>query len=126
MAAEPLGVLLISGTHERAHYAFVMATGAAALGRRVTVFATNEGCRALLADPASLAGAEREAEVRARGVATLAELRGYAVEFGVRLIACEAGLRMAGLDPAALLPGVEVAGIATFLETVAGGQIVSL
>ena len=30
---EPLGVLLLSGTHDRAHYAFVLATGAAALGR---------------------------------------------------------------------------------------------
>ena len=29
----PLGVLLISGGHDRAHYAFVLATGAAALGR---------------------------------------------------------------------------------------------
>jgi peroxiredoxin family protein len=126
MPTEPLGILLISGTHERAHYAFVMATGAAALGRRVTLFATNEGCRALLADPSSLDGSEREAAVRARGVATLGELRGFATEFGVRLIACEAGLRMAGLDAAAMLPAVEVAGVATFLEAVSGGQIVSL
>jgi predicted peroxiredoxin len=45
---------------------------------------------------------------------------------GVRLIACEAGLRLAALDAAALLPGVEVAGIATFLAAVGGGQIISL
>jgi peroxiredoxin family protein len=30
----PLGILLISGGHERAHYALVIATAAAALGRR--------------------------------------------------------------------------------------------
>ena len=29
--AKPLGILLISGGHERAHYALVLATGAAAL-----------------------------------------------------------------------------------------------
>ena len=38
-----LGVLLMSGSHDRAHYAFVVASGAAALGREVIVFATNRG-----------------------------------------------------------------------------------
>ena len=42
------------------------------------------------------------------------------------MIACEAGLRVEDLDAAALLPGVEVAGIATFLEAVGDGQIVSI
>ena len=124
--AEPLGVLLLSAGHERAHYAFVLAAGAAALGRQVTLFATNEGCRALLADLALLADSERDAAVRATGVAGIAELRAAAVELGVRLIACEAGLRMAHLATAALLPDVEVAGVATFLAATAGGQIVSL
>jgi len=35
-----LGILLLSGGHERAHYAFVLATGAAAVGRAVVLFAT--------------------------------------------------------------------------------------
>jgi formate dehydrogenase major subunit len=73
--SDPLGVLLLSGTHERAHFAFVLATGAAALGRRVTVFATNAGCQALFADWSGLEGADRDARVRARGVAGFAELR---------------------------------------------------
>ena len=126
MAAEPLGLLLISGGHERAHYAFVIAAGAAALGRRVVLFATNEGCRALLADPSGMADMARDAAVRASGVAGLAELHEAAAALGVRRIACDAGLRMAGLQAAALRPDVEVAGVATFLEAVAGGQIVSL
>jgi peroxiredoxin family protein len=125
VAADPLGLLLISGGHERAHYAFVLAAGAAALGRPVVLFATNEGCRALLADLSGLEGA-RDAAVRAAGVAGIAELRAAAAELGVRLIACEAGLRIAGLDAGALMPGAEVAGVATFLASVAGGQIVSL
>ncbi len=121
--AEPLGLLLISPGHERAHYAFLLAAGAAALGRRVVLFATNEGCRALLAE---LPAAPREADVVAAGVAGLGELRNAAVELGVRMIACEAGLRVAGLAADALLPGVEVAGVASFLAAVSGGQIVSL
>ena len=47
-------------------------------------------------------------------------------KLGARLIACEAGLRMAALDRALLLPGVEVAGVATFLEAVGDGQMISL
>ena len=39
VASEPLGILLLSGAHDRAHYAFVLASGAAALGRQVVLFA---------------------------------------------------------------------------------------
>jgi peroxiredoxin family protein len=125
--AEParLGVLLLSGSHDRAHYAFVLATGAAALGRTVTLFATNAGCHALMADWRALAGSGRDATIQARGVAGLDVLREAAADLSVRLIACEAGLRAEALDPAALLPSVEVAGIATFLEAVGPGQIVT-
>jgi peroxiredoxin family protein len=124
--SEPLGILLISGTHERAHYAFVMASGAAALGRTVVLFATNAGCRALMRDWAGLADSGRDARVREAGVAGFAELREAALELGVRPIVCEAGLRSEGLDPGTLLPDVEVAGVATFLSAVGSGQIVTL
>lgn len=123
---EPLGILLISGGHERAHYAFVLAAGAAAIGRRVCVFATNAGCLALAQDWSGLADAGRDAVVREAGVAGLDELREAAAELGVRLLACDAGLRMAGLEAAPLLRGVEVAGVPTFLAATAGGQIVTL
>ena len=124
--ALPLGVLLVSGGHERAHYAFVLAAAAAALGRSVVLFATNEGTRALCADVAGLDDAGREARVRAAGVAGLAELRGATMEMGARLIACEAGLLMAGVQATELLPGVEVAGVATFLSAMSGGQVITL
>ena len=123
--AEPFGILLMSGTHDRAHYAFVLATAAGAIGRDVTLFATNAGCRALLADWRSLDDAAREDRLLARGVAGLETLRDAAVELGIRMIACEAGLRAEAIDPAGLCPGVLVAGAVTFLEAVRGGQIVS-
>jgi peroxiredoxin family protein len=126
MSGAPLGLLLLSGTHERAHYALVLATGAAALGRRVTLFATNAGGRALLADWSTLQDAARDDRLRARGVAGFAELREAAFELSVRMIACEAGLRAEALSAAELAPGVEVAGVATFLEAVGAGQIISL
>lgn len=126
MPSETLGVLLVSGAHDRAHYAFVVASGAAAIGRDVVVFATNAGCHALFTDWSGLADADRDARVSAAGVAGLDVLREACVEMGVRLIACEAGLRAEGLDDGRLLAGVEVAGIATFLSAVGAGQIVTL
>lgn len=124
--SERLGILLLSGTHDRAHYAYVLAAGAASIGRKVTLFATNNGCRALLEDWSQLDAVGRDAAVRVRGIAGLGELRETALSLGVRMIACESGLRAEALDGAPLLAGVEVAGVVTFLEAVGGGQIVSL
>ena len=129
MPAEPFGVLLLSGAHDRAHYAFVLATAAAAIGRQVTLFASNAGCRALLADwrdpTRGLDGSARDATIVARGVAGLDTLLEAADEMGVALIACEAGLRAEAIDPALLRHGVRVAGVVTFLEAVRGGPVVT-
>jgi peroxiredoxin family protein len=121
-----LGVLLLSGAHARAHYAFVVASGAAALGRTVILFATNQGCRALCRDWTDLSDAGRDAAIQSRGVAGLDTLRDACLEMDVRMIACEAGLRAEALDPALLLAHVEVSGIATFLSAVGTGQVITI
>jgi len=123
--APPLGILLLSGEHDRAHYALVLATGAAALGREVTLFATNRGCRLFLADQPLLAD-PREAALAERGVAGIATLLDATGELGIRRIACEAGLRAEDIPAAALLPDIEVAGVVTFLGAVGEGQIVTV
>jgi peroxiredoxin family protein len=124
--APPLGILLLSGEHDRVHAAFLVAAGAAALGRAVMLFATNAGCRAVLTDWSGLTDAGRDERVRAAGVAGLDTLRDATRDLGARLLVCEAGLRAEGLDGAGLWPGVEVAGIATFLSAVGTGQIVTI
>lgn len=126
MPSDPLGILLLSGSHDRAHYAFVVAAGAAALGRPVVLFATNGGCKALLEDWSGLVDAARDARIQSVGVAGLTELRDASRDMGVRMIACEAGLRAEGLDASNLLDNVEVAGIATFLSVVGKGQIITI
>ena len=126
MPSDPLGVLLLSGTHDRAHYAFVVASGAAALGRPVVVFATNRGCLALCRDWSELDLTDRDARIQAHGVAGLDTLRNACLDMDVRMIACEAGLRAEALDPGLLLPQVEVAGIVTFLSAVGTGQIITI
>jgi peroxiredoxin family protein len=125
-ASEPLGVMLLSGEHNRAHYAFVVAAGAAALGRTVVLFATNSGCLALCGDPSGLTDYPRDARIQKRGVAGLVTLRDACVDMDVRMIACEAGLRAEAIDPAILLPRVEIAGIATFLAALGAGQVMTI
>lgn len=120
-----LGILLLSGGHERAHYALVLATGAAAIGREVVLFATNAGCR-LFDATRPLEADPRETLLAERGVAGLGTLLAAAGELGIRRIACEAGLRAEGMELAALAPGVEVAGVVTFLSAVGPGQMISL
>jgi uncharacterized protein len=124
--SETLGLLLLSGSHDRVHYAFVLASGAAALGRPVVLFASNRGCLGLAIDWSALSDAGRDDRIRAAGVAGLDELREASIELGVRLIACEAGLKAEGIDAASLLPQVEVAGVATFLSAVRAGQVITL
>ena len=116
-------MLLISGGHERAHYAFMVATAAAAMGRHVVVFATNEGCRGL---SGAMTDDPHEAAVVATGVAGLQELRTASLELGVQLMACDSGMRMAGIDVNSLIPGVDVSGLPAFLSAVGAGQIVTL
>ena len=123
--ARTLGILLLSGGHERAHYALVLATGAAALGRDAVLFATNAGCRLFL-EPCPLLADPREAALEARGVAGVGTLLAAASELGLRRIACEAGLKAEDLAGRPLAPGVEAAGVATFLSAVGDGQMVSL
>jgi uncharacterized protein len=124
--SEPLGILLLSGSHDRVHYAFVLASGAAAIGRSVVLFASNRGCLGLAKDWSGLEDAQRERRVNVAGVAGLDELRDASIELGVRLIACEAGLRSEDIGADTLLPEVEVAGVVTFLSAVGSGQIVTL
>lgn len=122
---DPLGILLISGDFERAHTAFLLAAAAAAIGRKVTIFATSEGCRALCADWSGLADSGRDAAMRLRGIAGIGELRDSTCALGVRMIACETGLRIAAIARTDLMDGVEVAGAASFLGE-SRGQIVTL
>ncbi len=118
--------MLLSGEYSRAHFALMLATGAAAIGREVTLFATNQGCHALANDWSGLAGVAEDAVARQRGVAGFEELRQAAVQLNIAMIACEAGLRLVGLSEAALLPEVRIAGVVTFLAATKGAQIITL
>jgi peroxiredoxin family protein len=127
---EKLSVLVFSGAYERVHYALVLASSAAAIGKPATLFFTDQALRALrraeaagapgwrsLPATAGSDGGTVDDDHRARGVAGFEELLTACVELGVRFIACEMGLRAMNLQPAALRSDIpiEVAGVVTFL-----------
>ncbi|GBR18111.1 hypothetical protein AA0616_1217 [Komagataeibacter nataicola NRIC 0616] len=121
-----LAILLYDGAYARAHYAFVVAAGALAIGRPVIMFAAGRGVHALARDWRGLHDAEDDAGVRARGVAGIDTLREATIELEATLMVCEAALKLCDLAPGQLLDGVQVAGIPTFLEAARGRQIITL
>lgn len=118
MPPERLSIAVHSGSFVRVHYALVMASGALAVNRPVTLFFTGESLPALLPDGwRQLPGAERDAQWQERGVVGFAELFAACIELGARVIVCEMALRAAGIAATALRSdmAIEVAGVVTFL-----------
>lgn len=127
--AAGLSIIVRSGDYESAHYALALASAALAVNQRAVLFYTMGGIRSLLGPPPGLAGWERDADNRARGIGDFETLLQACVELGGRFIVCEMGLRSLGLEAAQLRTDVPftVAGIVTLLEaTVPGMHLVSL
>ncbi|MFZ1414064.1 MAG: DsrE/DsrF/DrsH-like family protein [Defluviicoccus sp.] len=132
-AVQPgLSLIVFSGQYKRAHYALVLASAAAAIGRPVSLFFTGEALTAVRAPTAptapgwhALAGtgeqsaAVLDARLASLGVATFEELLTACGEMGVRFLVCEMALRAAGLTIADLRAdlALECAGVVTlFVE----------
>jgi peroxiredoxin family protein len=127
---DKLSVVVYDRHFDKVHYALVMASAAAAVGRPATLFFTMEACRALVADtgdgPGWAAmplsdgpgtGAERDTKYAEAKVATFEELLSACVAMGVKFLVCEMGLRAIGLERAKLRHDVplEEGGVVTFL-----------
>jgi peroxiredoxin family protein len=131
-----LSLVVASGTFEKVHYAFVMASGAAAIGIPVTMFFTMGACTAVLdgagwqdlpSDVTGLRAQDRDADFASKGVATMDELIDSCAELGVAFMVCEMGLRAEGLENRAPRAGLDLkrTGVVTFLNDAApDGQIV--
>jgi peroxiredoxin family protein len=140
-----VALIVFSGELDRVLAAFVIATGAAALGQQVSMFFTFWGLGALKKD-SQLSGktlsekmltvlsprSSRNLPVsrmnyfgvgakmfrslmKRKHVSSLEEMIALARELGVRMIACEMSRDVLGIKESELITGLEVGGVAAFL-----------
>jgi peroxiredoxin family protein len=132
-----LSAVVISDTYEKVHYALVLASAAAAIGKPSLLFFSMGACRALAthrqgpsaANPAepgwhdltpSVAfpsARDQDAGLGARGIADMETLLTSCAALGTRFLVCEAGLRALDLGADDLRPdlAIEVTGAVTWM-----------
>ncbi len=128
---DKLSIIVYSGMFDKVHYALVMASAAAAVGRPVTLFFTMDACvvleeakdgsapwASLPVSQGSKSAAELDADYGQRGIATFEELMEACVAMGVKFMVCEMGLRARGLEDEPLRNDIplEEGGVVTFLN----------
>jgi peroxiredoxin family protein len=137
LALPGLSLIVFSGAYERAHYALVLASAAAAIGRPVSLFFTGQALNALraptvtgapgwhaLAGSGEQSAAALDARHASRGVATFEDLLTACGEIGVRFLVCEMALRAATLTMADLRTDLapECAGVVTLFAEAGGDR----
>ena len=139
-AEDRVALVVFSGDLDRVLAAFVIATGAAAMGQQVSMFFTFWGkdCQlsgktlfqkmmALMSPGSSRnlpvskmnyygVGAKMlRAMMKQKNVNSLEEMISLAKDLGVRMIACEMSRDVMGIKESELVPGLECGGVASFL-----------
>lgn len=125
--------IVVSDHHfDQVHYALVMASAAAAIGKSATLFFTMGACQALmesdsktdvswrempLSDEAGT-GAERDKFYTDNGIGGFEELLDACSGLGVQFMVCEMGMRAKGFPDQSLRKDIkiEVSGVVTFLN----------
>jgi peroxiredoxin family protein len=144
-AEDRIALVVFSGDLDRVLAAFIIATGAAAMGQQVSMFFTFWGlcvfkkdCQlsgktlfqkmmALMSPGSSRSlpvskmnyygvGAKMlRAMMKQKNVSSLEEMISLARDLGVRMIACEMSRDVMGIKESELVPGLECGGVASFL-----------
>ncbi len=145
VAEDRVALVVFSGDLDRVLAAFIIATGAAAMGQQVSMFFTFWGLSVLKKDrqlsgktlfqkmmalmspgssrslPVSQmnyfgVGAKMlRAMMKEKNVNSLEEMISLARELGVRMIACEMSRDLMGIKESELIAGLECGGVASFL-----------
>ena len=152
MAQKRLAIIATKGTLDWAYPPLILSSTAAALGYEVQVFCTFYGLSLLrkdlsgirispLANPAmpmpvpmpvlvqALPGMEAMAtmmmknKMKAKGVASLEELRSLCLEADVKFIACQMTVDLFEFKPSDFIDGIEFGGATTFLDFAGSADI---
>jgi peroxiredoxin family protein len=144
MTEKRLAIIATKGTLDWAYPPFILASTAAALGYETEIFFTFYGLQLLkkdlnlqvtsLGNPGmpmpmpmpvliqALPGMQSmmtmmmKQKMKAKGVASVEELRSLCQEADVKLIACQMTVDLFDMDPSAFIDGIEFGGAATFFE----------
>lgn len=152
-AADSASILVFHGDLDHLLAAFIIATSAAAMGLKVSMYFTFWGLVALkkrtiyagkslpekmlaafTPSAPEKAGTSKlhmlgagpvmlKAIMKSKGVESLPGLIATARELGVRLIACQMAMDVMGIRPDELLDGIEFAGAATYVAEASGARI---
>jgi len=133
---DKLSIIVYDGHFDKVHYALVMASVAASIGRPVTLFFTMGACRVfgLEGDDGKAAwrslplsvgvgeegqsGGELDDSFSSQGIATFEELLEACVLLEAKFMVCEMGLQAVGMKGVALRDDIpiEPGGAVTFLK----------
>jgi len=144
MAEKKLAIIATKGSFDWAYPPFILASTAAALGYEVQIFCTFYGLQLLrkkmdmkvtsIGNPGmpmpvpmpvlmqALPGMQSmmtmmmKQKMKAKGVASLEELRGLCIEAEVKLIACQMTVDLFDFSSDDFIDGIEYGGAATFFE----------
>lgn len=139
-----LSILLYTGDFDRIHYALSMATAAAAIDKKVTIFITMAACKAFMCDASGMLSGWKTLPISsgaasaintealndyyaAQGIATFETLLEAAADLSIECIVCETGLRAMQLEKNALDSRLNFisGGLASFLNKAGSGAIIS-
>jgi peroxiredoxin family protein len=144
MSEKKLAIIATKGTLDWAYPPFILASTAAALGYDTEVFFTFYGLNLLkkkldlqvtsIGNPGmpmpmpmpvllqALPGMQgmmtmmMKQKMKAKGVASLEDLRSLCQEAEVKMVACQMTVDLFDMDPGAFIDGIEFGGAATFFE----------
>ena len=144
MSEKKLAIIATKGTLDWAYPPFILASTAAALGYEVQIFCTFYGLQLLrkkmdlkmssLGNPGmpmpmpmpvllqalpgmqSMMTAMMKQKMKAKGVASLDELRSLCVEAEVKMIACQMTVDLFEFNTSEFIDGIDYGGAATFFE----------
>jgi len=144
MSEKKLAIIATKGTLDWGYPPFILASTAAALGYETQIFFTFYGLKLLekkinvkvtsvgnpgmpmpmpmpvlvqaLPGMQSMMTMMMKGKMKAKGVASLEELRELCVEADVKMIACQMTVDLFDMNPSNFMDGIEYGGAATFFE----------
>ena len=119
-----ISMVVMSGDMDKLFGAFIIGTGAAAMGMEVTMFFTFWGLRALKRADAKTGTTFFGKMMGAHNVATLPQLRDLAIDLGVNMYGCQMSMDVMEISQESFVKGVkDPVGVGFFIAEAQESQV---